>query len=503
MDKSYFELLSDISQDEVYDKLLGFGLFSEKLPPIFQSVEFREYCKNIRKNGFSRVEHSHVDYLSNRNTNVPRNLAIPFPTAYEILCKEISMNWESILTHFKDKTSNQEYKVSRIHLRKLSNRDGLFIMSYKNWMTDGDPIPELLLGKQYEVKCDISQCYPSIYTHSIPWALVGKNYAKKNRDDKKWFNKIDKATRNMKNGETHGILIGPHTSNLLSEVILSSIDFELINNGWEYVRNIDDYTCYVETREKAEAFVVDINYQLREFGLNLNHKKTEILKLPFSNINRWTNILKNSSVNFQKFKDYVDYNEIKSFMELCLSLMEENEENSAILFYGIKILDGLNLTVNAEKYFIKTLVSLSLIYPYLVPLLHQYIFKKYDIESTVKSKYINLIYKKYNALNNYEACSFALFYAFSNGIELQDFDISNIVEKEDCILLLMALIYCKKLKRSDDIKILKNKAKELIENEELDAFWIFIYEALPYSLLQGELKNIKKSGVSFLVDNFK
>ncbi|MDE8268512.1 RNA-directed DNA polymerase [Erysipelothrix rhusiopathiae] len=503
MGKSYFELLNEISEAEIYEELLGYGLFSEKLPPVFQSIEFRRYCQTVRKQKFSGCEHSYVNYLSNRNTNTPRSLAIPYPMAFENLCNEISRSWDKILNHFEIKTSNQKHKVSRIHLRRLMGSNGLFNMNYQNWEVDGDPVPDLVIGKRYEVKCDISQCYPSVYTHSIPWALVGKKVSKLKREGKEWFNKLDKYTRNMKSGETHGILIGPHTSNLLSEIILCSIDYELVKKGWVYIRHIDDYTCYVDTKEKAEEFLVDINQQLREFGLSLNHKKTNILNLPFSDTNRWTNILKSSTTNFQKFKSYVDYYEVKSFLNLCLSLMEKNKENSAIILYGIKILDGLILTKNAQNYFVKSIISLSLIYPYVVPLLNKYIFEKYEIVHEDKSRYINMIFSKYRNLNNYESCSFAIFYAFSNDVELESFNIDKIIESEDCILATMALLYCKKFKKNDDLKKLKTKAEEIIQNGDLEDFWVFIYEALPYSNIPGELKNLKKHKISFLLDKYK
>lgn len=65
-------------------------------------------------------------------------------------------------------------------------------MSYSNWKTDGTPEPDLLIGKRYVVKADISTCFPSIYTHSIPWALAGKATAKKNSRKKR--NGIIKST---------------------------------------------------------------------------------------------------------------------------------------------------------------------------------------------------------------------------------------------------------------------------------------------------------------------
>ncbi|WP_240335307.1 RNA-directed DNA polymerase [Paraliobacillus sediminis] len=126
-------------------------------------------------------------------------------------------------------------------------------MSYKDFERDGTPELDLIIGKKYLVNADISTCFPSIYTHSISWALVGKNVAKSNRGNKNvWYNELDFSVRNTSNGETQGILIGPHSSNILSEILLTSIDFELSNKGWKYIRNIDDYTCYVTNYEDGQ-----------------------------------------------------------------------------------------------------------------------------------------------------------------------------------------------------------------------------------------------------------
>lgn len=52
---------------------------------------------------------------------------------------------------------------------------------------------------------------------------------------------------NLTNGETHGLLVGPHASNLLSELILTRIDKTLFDEGYRFVRHIDDYLCYVDS----------------------------------------------------------------------------------------------------------------------------------------------------------------------------------------------------------------------------------------------------------------
>ena len=67
-------------------------------------------------------------------------------------------------------------------------------MNYKDYHIDGNPEQEIFIGKKYKVKADISTCFPSIYTHAIPWALVGKNNAKENRNSKKeYYNMIDSS----------------------------------------------------------------------------------------------------------------------------------------------------------------------------------------------------------------------------------------------------------------------------------------------------------------------
>ena len=88
-------------------------------------------------------------------------------------------------------------------------------MNYSNWMNDPSPEPAILIGKQYVVKCDISTCFPSIYTHSLPWAIMGRDRAKQDRTVRpdSWANKIDKLLQKVSDGETHGLLIGPHSSN--------------------------------------------------------------------------------------------------------------------------------------------------------------------------------------------------------------------------------------------------------------------------------------------------
>lgn len=68
-----------------------------------------------------------------RNINIPRVFGIPTPMKYQRLCATLRDNWESIKNHFHIQTDNQEYRISRIHLRKLHGKKEIFEMNYKNW----------------------------------------------------------------------------------------------------------------------------------------------------------------------------------------------------------------------------------------------------------------------------------------------------------------------------------------------------------------------------------
>lgn len=519
--------MQEISGEELYDRLVQYGLFSEKLPPVFDGASFLAFCKSPERSNFADKWYDYVGYDSMRNINTPRAIGIPTPMGHERLCNCLKENWGEIQEHFRNTTANQKHIVSRIHIRKMRDTEALFQMNYKNWRVDGAPIPDIALGKRFMVSADISQCFPSIYTHVLPWALVGKTFAKQNSSKgDEWFNQIDHWAQRSKNGETHGILIGPHTSSVLSEIILCRIDEKLCEK-WEYIRNIDDFCCYVKTREEADAFLVALNSCLKKYGLALNHKKTEILELPISIGDQWIHQIQSHALYFEKFHPYVDYREIQAFLDFCIELMAQNRENASILLYALKLLQGYTLTNSAKQYLTKTVMSLALIYPYIVPLLDQYVFEPCAVSQADVETYANLIYRTYLPKNYFEACSYALFYAakydakifpLDQDLEIdrkpaldqdpasdrnQAFDCKSIVEKNDCILSLMALIYCRKRKDKDALKELRDHAKQLKENGELEQQWPFVYECLTVGNLADDWKKMKQKNVSFLKAEYR
>lgn len=499
MSKSYCECMEEITAEELYRGLLAHGMFTEKLPPIFSSEEF---CDYIPTQNFTEPKggDGYIYFESMRDINIPRSLGIPNPMAYQKLCGFLRDNWDSIKEHFKKQTERDPHKISRIHIRKLKDTDTLFKMNYKNWKTDDSPVPEILVGKKYAVSADISTCFPSMYTHALCWALAGKEIAKQNRNQSEWFNELDRICRNLRNGETHGFIIGPHASNLLSEIILTVVDRQLSNKGWEYIRNIDDYTCYVATYEEAQKFLTELASQLRAFDLPLNHKKTKIEELPMASTRHWVRQL--NSFDFTSTYNKVNYKKAQAYLDLAVGLMSENDNNAAILNYAIKVLAKQRLTENAARYCLQTVQHFAVIYPYLIPLLDDHVFKPFGAKREDIEKFANIIYEAAMKENNYEAITYAIYFSLEYEFDLREMSVEKVVEMDSCLLKCFAWCYYNKRNDRTAVRKLKDHAKQLKETV-MDENWLFIYEALPKSELRGDWKPMKDAGVSFIKEEFR
>lgn len=517
--KSYLEQMQAITAENLFDGFLGFGLFAEKIPPFLTSESFLNFAKTAKPKIFDNTDKGYIQYENIRNINIPRLLAIPDPVAYKNLCMCLSENWDKLIQHFEKYTAAHEYKISRIHIRKIKDSEIIFVMgeydesyelevidekkhlfemSHRDFSEDDYPEPELLIGKQYQVKADISNCFLSIYTHAISWALVGKAHSKLHKAGN-WFNNIDLYTRNLKSQETHGILIGPHASNLISEIVLVVIDDELNKKGYQFIRKIDDYTCFAESNEKAEKFLIDLASALKNFNLSLNHKKTEISKLPLASTDNW--VRKLNGFNNITDKEYLGFNDVRSYIDSAIDLMHKNKDNSAILKYAIKVLAKKKLSPNALNYYLKTIHHLILIYPYLLNLVDEFVFKPLEVSSDEIEKIAKNIFRMGTEKSINEASSHALYLAIKYNFKLSDALFDTVKDSKDCVLLLLAFVHDKKHFKKHVLKPYKDLA-ELLKIDDFDEYWLFIYEVLAKDKLTKYWQKMKESRVSFVQDGF-
>lgn len=511
---TYIDCMNQITKDDLYEGLLGYGLFSDRLPPFLTSVPYYKYSL---LNPFNNKQYcsQYIFFDNYRNINIPRTLAIPTPFAYENLCKELFNDWDKLQQYFKQKTLGQSYKVSRIHIRKLAKTKALFKMNYDNWKIDGFPEPDLIIDKKYMVKADISDCFPSMYTHSLPWALVGKSVAKQNIHDKNtWYNKIDSTTQKIRGKETHGFLIGPHVSNLLSEIILSDIDSRLTKK-WEYIRKIDDYSCYVKSKEDGEQFLLDLVIELKKYELLLNQRKVSIIELPQSSENDWVIKLNKAQYLLCSSQDVYNYNNVRNYLDTVIELAKINN-NDSIISYAFKVLSGLqnsskkskkkekkSFSENAIKYIKKISVHYTLLHPYLIQFYENTMILPFDFSQDEIMKVSNYFYNEGIRTRNYELCCYSLLFSIKNSSIIKKINIDEIIDSNHCILLLLSYLYSDKNRLISEKQKLYELALTLSKDkEDFDRNWLFVYEVLHVNDLHNEYKTLKTAHISF-IDNCK
>ncbi|MCX8515198.1 MAG: RNA-directed DNA polymerase [Burkholderiales bacterium] len=489
----------------VYQALVGFGLFTEKLPSCFTSKDLinvlhdskldqllKPYIEKIidenRTEKNQKIYHcGYIEYSTIRNTNVARLMGIPHPKAYIKQCKTIADNWGKIN---KDE-GELKNKTSFCHVRSYGDNSPIFKMNYSNGEKHLSRELELeySINAKYRVNADIANCFASIYTHSIPWGLVGKEISKQNTsNDSFWYNQIDRDTRNMQDQQTIGLIIGPHSSNILAEIILRQVDKNLSDKKHKFVRFIDDYKYYASSLDEAKRFINDLSKELKKFELRLNDKKTKIEKLPVSIEPAW--ILQLNLFTFKKHSKYgsITLNSALQFLDYALQIHQQNNENSAIFNYAFKILSNQAINKTHIPRILNRIFHLILMYPYLIHYLENFIEKINVTQGLLYlAKFENFINQLIsNGIDELqpEPISFAMYFAIKYKIILDKDLIDKIFDsQDDCILFVMQYHYYKINQLCT--KKFNDFINSLISKIDKDKYWLLAYECLT----ETELKN--------------
>ena len=519
-----------LSPDDVLRGLLDHGLFAEKVPPCFSSAGLADFVigqmgdlldevdDNALKKAIDKCAHDYMRYEALRDSNIPRHMGVPHPESYAVQALAISKHWQAIATH-----CNQPSPVfSRIYVRHIG--DGrIFEMNYKGSERFGLEEDELvwMSGARYVVAADIATCFPSIYTHSIPWALNGKAAAKKNSSlNGLAGNLLDKCTQNTRDRQTNGLLIGPHASNIISEIILTQIDADLQKKGYRKVkRHVDDYRFYAETFEDAELFVKDLGLALRSYEMSLNEKKTKILPLPRPSDEDWVLVLN----RFQFPKDQeLNYSDIRSYLDLALTCAQATGKSTP-LNYAIKVLSRScgksnpsdtdkvvprKLSFRTKRMYAQEAINLALAYPYLTPLLDEYVFTPYwheGLKEKIAAFSAALIVHGLRSLYP-DAVAHAIFLTLKYDfvLDLNDDRLIEVVALDDCVANVLLLEYAKLSARKEVASAVAKRASELkiSDMRDKDKHWLLLYQVWSKNELkgngQGFLAELKGEGFQFL-----
>lgn len=289
----------------------------------------------------------------------------------------------------------------------------------------------------------------------------------------------------MNNGDTKGLITGPHVSNLIAEMILVRIDKELFDRGFRFQRHIDDYECYVESEKQDDKFLCVLQNQLKSFGMTINEDKVEIEVLPICQNPQWIHQL--SSMPLLSDKGMTTYREVNRYLDTVVMLAKEIGD-LAVYNYAIKVLSTHKMSERAKVLAVRRIGHLSYLYPYLIPLLDQYIFPIYGFEKDEIQFLVEKIYQEVGKNGDYEAMSYALYYAIKYDFLLESVKVGLIMQYGDCILLTMTWLYLMNNKAFDRKKInkLRRYALKLTESKhDFDTHWLFCFEVLDVWCMTG------------------
>ncbi|MBN8565659.1 MAG: RNA-directed DNA polymerase [Flavobacteriales bacterium] len=358
------KLVNALPVRKIANWLLTEGFFPEQyvLPPCFKVLKFT-YKKNPYYDFTKKIPLSEIYEITFPKSQLTeRTFGIINHKIYHDLVWQLMNNWDEIKKLLFSK-QNTIYSYSfpiplnNDNIGVLGTlRSGRMIYEFIE-MSESDIVSE---GHKYKfvVKSDIKNFYPSIYTHSIAWAINGKENARKDRNKYTLLgNKIDKLFQNANDGCTNGIAIGPAISDLITEVMLSVIDTDiskqLKNDNIDFigVRFKDDYRFLCQTESDAKEILNIVQRNLKRFNLSISEEKSTISSLPEGLFREWTSEYHAYSL---KHKHIIKYKSFENTFRKVL-VIDKKHPNTGVI-------DKFLSELISKKYKLKLKLSSKEIY---------------------------------------------------------------------------------------------------------------------------------------------
>lgn len=243
-------------------------------------------CLKVPKKYPSDYDNVSYDFLMNKDGRYAyRPLQLVNPYLYYFLAREITKtaNWSFLKSRFEE-FQNPNCEVVSIPLVKEDSDKSVTATAIKSWWEHIEQRSlELSLEYKYIFITDITNCYGSIYTHSISWALHGMAYAKEHREENNIGKIIDTFIMGMQYGQTNGIPQGSILFDFIAEIVLGYADLllydELEKNGitnYKILRYRDDYRIFSNSKEEIEKIAMILQSTLAILNLQLNSSKTKL-----------------------------------------------------------------------------------------------------------------------------------------------------------------------------------------------------------------------------------
>lgn len=348
------KLARALDKKDVYEWLVTTGYFPEAyvLPPCFAVTKHPKYGKvyftHTAKKYMPRVtEYQQVHFPKTDYTD--RTFGVIDPELHSDLAYTFASNWKTVLGaifHPKNKVCSYSFPVPLDSKNPGSIgqlRSGRMIYEFIE-MAEND-IAAIAHRFKFLIKSDVKNFYPSLYTHSIPWALHGKTLIRKpaNRTNYSFVgNRLDKLFQNSNDGCTNGLPIGPAVSDIAAELVMSAVDRQLsasIPADAVVVRFKDDYRILVRSESDGRTIIKALQAALKDYRLELNDEKTQFHNLPAGIFRDWV------SQYHAANRTPKQYYPFRRFKETYLSVVAIDRAN-----VGCGVIDRFLADIVTKKY---------------------------------------------------------------------------------------------------------------------------------------------------------
>lgn len=500
---------------EITNALIARGYFRSEIPPVITSVKFAEWCyasagilpellgdiaennKDNKKPPKRRPEqYSAAEYGFRR-----RNMLIPNPINQLALARVIAKHWQEIEGHYEK--SGISKSKQRILPQDTSSCWATRITRHTE--LEGERMLAMA-GHSHILQTDIGRFFPSVYTHSIPWAIDGKDKIKADIENKtgRWSDRLDRRLRQCNDGQTSGIPIGPVTSHIVAEVLMSSIDERLQKEMGERLkggyRHVDDYFLCFDSEEDAQAALAAIQQAAAEYELSVNAEKTKIIKSADYMGDSWqiqlvkmaSQMKKNRRLDFNFFllpsrKEAEVREWLLQFAARTFALAKKHP-NKSVMKYALKMLwklpkDGVRLKGRNWDIYQSILVHIMTSHPYTTDMVAQILRKCQKRgylggESKGKlSDAVSALIRRHAPLEHHSEVAWALWLAKVVGLDIANEAAKCLPKVNSGVCALLALDNM----QNGRIKLDENDTapwrKHLSPGGLKDRFWLLAYEA--------------------------
>ena len=284
--------LIDLSNEEARAHFLkGSSYFNGDMPryisfePILSGVAavlkggtYAEF-KSTNPNELSNVNYNFIANKDGRFAWRPYELMHPaiYVSLVNVICEKA--HWENIRTRLKE-FEGGVVDCCSAPVMSVDHQTDVATQIRSWWQSVEQRSLTYSLEFSHLLHTDVTDCYGSLYTHSIAWALHGLDEAKKNKGKNSPLgNKIDSHIQAGRYGQTNGISQGSVLMDFVAEIVLGYVD-ELINSELGDIKDIrilryrDDYRIFSNSDERAEAVLKIVSDKLRFVGMKLGVSKT-------------------------------------------------------------------------------------------------------------------------------------------------------------------------------------------------------------------------------------